>query len=124
LAILNTGNPIQRDWHNSWNLGLGANYKFNDVWQARGGYFYYPRVIPTATWDPGNPESSRNGFTVGGSFIRPSFSFDFAYNLILFNDRTINNGVGASSASTVNGEYETVAHLVSLNMNYKFGRKG
>jgi len=121
-SVLSIGNPTDRDWHNTWNLGLGANYQFNETWQARGGYFYYPAAIPERTWDPGNPESSRNGFTLGGSFNRPSFTIDLAYNLILFNDRTISNSVGATSASTVNGKYETTAQILSANVTYKFGR--
>ncbi|MCG3204292.1 MAG: putative outer membrane protein [Elusimicrobia bacterium] len=120
-SVLRLTNPTDRDWHNTWNLGLGTNYQFNDTWQARGGYFYYPRAIPERTWDPGNPESSRNGFTLGGSFTRPSIIFDLAYNLILFDDRTISNTVGSTSGTTVNGKYETTAHIVSANLTYRFG---
>ncbi|MDP2599579.1 MAG: outer membrane protein transport protein, partial [Deltaproteobacteria bacterium] len=52
-AVLSLSNPTDRDWHNTWNLGLGTNYEFNETWEARGGYFYYPRAIPERTWDPG-----------------------------------------------------------------------
>src|SRR4029077_5878329 len=120
LALLNTGNPINRDWRNTRNIGLGANYKFNDTWQARGGYSYYPKVIPTATWDPSIPEADQNAFTIGGTFTHSAFDLDFAYNYVSLVKRTINNSVGASSASTVNGIYKTNAQLVGVNLTYHF----
>ncbi len=122
-TLLSLSNPTNRDWRNTWNLGIGTNYQFNETWQARGGYFYYPRAIPEYTWESGNPESSRNGFTLGGSFSHANFIIDLAYNLILFNDRTISSQVGqASTGSTVNGRYETSAQIVSANFTYKFGK--
>jgi long-chain fatty acid transport protein len=122
LGVLNTDNPIPRDWRNTWNVGLGVNYVFNDTWQTRGGYFHYPKVIPTETWEPSIPESSHNGYTVGGTFSRRSFSVDLAYNFIQLNKRTIHNDVGANSLATDDGNYKTTAHIFSANMNYKFGK--
>jgi long-chain fatty acid transport protein len=121
LGILNTGNPIKRDWHSTWNFGFGTNYKFNDIWQARGGYYFYPEAVPEHTWDPSVPDSATNGFTFGGSFSVASLTIDLAYNFIYFQKRTIHNNVGADSASTVNGEYKTKVHVVSMNLTYRFG---
>jgi long-chain fatty acid transport protein len=118
VAVLNTGNPIQRQWQDSWNVGLGTNYTFNDTWQARGGYFYYDRVVPEKTWQPDLAESDRHGFTVGGTFARSNWSVDAAYNLILLNKRSITNDVGSGS---INGTYETSAHIYAVNLNYRFG---
>ncbi len=120
LAVLNTGNPVPRQWHSSWNFGAGANYKFNDMWQARGGYFYFPEAIPEHTWDPGIPESARSGFTFGGGWTYSSVTLDLTYLLNTFQKRTIHNSVGATSGASVNGEYKTVVHIFSVNITYKF----
>ncbi len=123
MAVLNIGNPVPRQWHSSWNFGAGANYKFNDMWQARGGYFYYPESVPENTWDPAIPESARNAFTIGGGWTHSFITLDLAYNIILFQKRTIHNSIGAASATTVNGEYSTSVHIVSANITYHFGNK-
>ncbi len=121
LAVLNLGNPLPRQWHSSWNFGAGANYKFNDTWQARGGYFYFPESVPENTWDPSVPESARSGFTFGGGWTHSSITLDLTYCLIPFQKRTVHNAVGATSAATVNGEYSTTIHILSANVTYRFG---
>jgi long-chain fatty acid transport protein len=120
-SILNSGNPINRDWHTTWNLGVGANYTFNDTWQGRAGFFHYPKVIPNSAWEPGLPESSHDGYTVGATFHRPRYDWDAAYNYIEFDDRRVNNAVGADSLSSVNGTYQTHAHIFSLQATWRWG---
>jgi len=120
LAVLNIGNPTKRDWHNTWNLGIGTNYKFNETWQARIGYFYFPNVIPEDNWEPRIPEGTRNGFAFGGSFSQSSFSLDFVYNFAHFAKRTVHNNVGADSLSSIDGEYSSTAHVISTNLTYYF----
>ncbi len=119
-AVLNSGNPVDKDWHNTWSLGLGSSYDVNERWQLRGGYFYYPRVIPDSTWDPTNPESSRNGFMGGAGFRKERFALDFAYALVLFTDRKINNNVGAASGTSADGEYKTTVHAFALSATWGF----
>lgn len=117
-AILTTGNPTPRDWQTTWNLGTGVDYKASDQLHLRTGYFYYPHVVPEATWDPSTPDASRHGFTLGGSVITGPIQTDLAYNYILFNERTINNTVGASAGATVNGSYKSRPQILSVNLTY------
>jgi long-chain fatty acid transport protein len=123
LSVLNTGNPVKKQWHSSWNFGAGANYQFNDTWQARAGYFHFTESVPEQTWDPSVPESPRNGFTFGGGWTRSAVTVDLTYCFLPFEKRVIHNSVGATSASTANGTYETTIHIVSVNLTYKFGGK-
>jgi len=121
LAVLNSGNPVPRQWHSSWNFGAGANYKFNDTWQARGGYFYFSESVPEKTWDPSIPESPRSGFSFGGGWTFSSVTLDLTYLFLPFQKRTIHNTVGVASEATVNGEYSTTFHILSANITYRFG---
>jgi len=119
-GILNQGNPVPRDWDATWNVGLGAQYTLNERWAPRAGYFYYPEAIPEATWDPSTPESERHGITLGLGFNQGPVTVDFAYNYILFIDRSISNQVGATSLATVNGEYSSTGHILSMNLAYRW----
>lgn len=119
-GVLNQGNPVPRDWDATWNVGVGAQYKLNDRWEPRAGYFYYPEAIPEATWDPSTPESERHGFAVGLGYKPGPVTIDLAYNYIWFKDRSITNDVGASSLSNVNGEYASSPHILSMNLTYRW----
>lgn len=120
-ALLNNGNPTPRSWKDSNNIGLGTNYKFNNVWEVRGGYWFFERVSPNRTFDPAIPENTRNTITLGGSANLSSVTVDLAYNAIFFRDRDVDNTVGSTSGSSVNGTYESFGQLVALNLTYKFG---
>lgn len=50
-------------------------------------------------------------------------TLDFVYNLVLFHDRKIYNTVGNVVGTNVNQEYATNAHVLSLNLTYKFNSK-
>ncbi len=119
-GVLNQGNPVPRDWDATWNVGVGAQYKLNEQWEPRAGYFYYPEAIPESTWEPSTPESERHGFAVGLGYITGPVTVDFAYNYIWFKDRSISNQVGASSLATVNGEYASSPHILSMNLTYRW----
>ncbi len=112
---------INRDWHNTWNIGMGGNYKFNDHWEARCGYYHHDAVIPSATWDPSIPDSSKNGYTLGGSFNLPSFSIDLVYNYLVFHERNITNSNNATLSGTANGKYKTKANIFGITFNHRFG---
>jgi long-chain fatty acid transport protein len=119
--ILNAGNPTPMDWKDTWNLGLGANYKFNDAWQARGGYTFFPPVVPEATWSPSALDSAKHGFSLGGSYAAgKSFSIDLGYAYILHPKRAVHNDVGATSFATVNGEYESSGQMITTGITYRF----
>ena len=122
LSILNAYDK-KRDYHSVWNFGFGTNYKFNETWQARGGFYYFPSVVPEHTWDPSIPDSARTAFTFGGSYTYSFLTVDLAYNLAIFHDRTIHNDVGALAKGDVDGQYSTTAHIISLNLTYKFNTK-
>jgi long-chain fatty acid transport protein len=122
LAILNNGNPESRDWHSSLNFGFGANYKFNEAWQMRSGYYYFPSVAPEHTWEPSIPDSPRHGFTLGAGHAWGRWNLDITYNAVYFENRTIHNSAGDNVLGPIDGSYRTFAHILSLNLSYKFGQ--
>ena len=45
---------------------------------------------------------------------------DFAYGVIFYEDRRVNNSVGDSVQGTIDGRYESIVHIVAVNFNYRF----
>lgn len=118
--VLNIDNPINRSWKDTWNIGLGVSYKLDERLEPRLGYFHYQQAIPTATWHPSTPESKRDGFTVGLGYLAGPVLVDLAYNLLIVRDRYIDNNVGASSLSTVDGKYSSVGQVFGVNLTYSW----
>lgn len=118
LAVLNTGNPIPRNWKDSWNLSLGADAKLNETWNARGGYLYFASVMPENTWNPFIPENARHAVTLGATArLSDLWRMDMAYAHFFFVKRTTHNNVALGSA---NGTYHTTAPVVSVNITRRF----
>jgi len=122
-GVLAQSSPIPRDWQTNWNFGLGTNYKFNDTWEARGGFLHQNRVIPDTTWNPSIPDTEKYAYTLGGSFNRPSFSIDLGYSYFIFKERTVPNGqldnqFGGTGDHTT---YNLIANVITLAYTQRFG---
>ncbi len=124
LGVLGSNNPIPRLYKDKWSVGAGANYRWNDRWQSRAGYYFYPAVVGESTWDPSIPDSDTHGVNIGGSWVGHPVAFDFSYSYLRYQPRSINNNVGASAGTTINGKYKTSASIFSFNINYKFAGAG
>jgi len=127
LSVLNTGNPTKFDNRDVWSIATGVNYKVNDRWQARTGFWYEPHAMPETNFHPGFLDLSRYGVSTGlGYAITKALVFDLAYNAVFFKSRSISNGVGATTtgntAYNINGTYANFANLVSFNITYKFAQ--
>lgn len=109
----------RHEFKDAWSVGTGVNYVWNDTWQTRMGYTYYPNMSPEANWDPSVPDSSSNGLHIGGTWARKSFSLDLSYSYLNFKKARINNTVGNSVGVTVNGTYDVAVQIISMNLNYR-----
>ncbi|MBD3264181.1 MAG: hypothetical protein GF375_03655 [Candidatus Omnitrophica bacterium] len=121
LSVLNNGNPAPRDWEDVFSFALGGEYKLNDKWSLRGGYFYHNSPIPEENFDTSLPDSDSHSVTVGvGHRLNDHTKIDLAYAAMFFEERDINNNVGSSSGATIDGEYETFTNIYMVTVNYKF----
>jgi len=135
LALLNTGNPAAFDPRDAWSFATGMNYKANDKWQLRTGFWYEPWAIPEANFSPAFNDLSRYGASFGTGFqITESLTLDAAYTAVFFHNRHIHNSVGNSMSGVppvlvgfgyndpdISGKYENFANLIALNLTYRFG---
>ncbi|MDD5464925.1 MAG: OmpP1/FadL family transporter [Candidatus Omnitrophica bacterium] len=120
LAVLNAGNPVQRDWRAVLSWAFGTEYKVNDNWKLRAGYFFHKTPIPEGTFDTALPDSTSNSLTLGTGYqINKNLSLDFAYAAMFYNQRKINNAVGSSSGANINGKYDTFINVYLLTLTFK-----
>lgn len=121
LAILNSGNPIARDWESVFSIGAGAEYAINERLRLRGGYFYHQTPVPEATFDTSLPDSDSHSATAGfGYNINDNATIDMSYAAMFFKERSIDNAVGASSGASIDGEYKNFTNIVMMTFGYNF----
>ena len=118
----------------AWSMASGANYKANDRWQFRGGFWYEPSIIPEADFSPAFMDQSRYGLASGvGYAITENLTLDLSYNAIFTHNRTINNSVGTTSSGIpatgipgvapspdISGSYTDFANIFAFNFTYRF----
>lgn len=116
-----TGKPLQtdskssKDWDDSFLLRFGAEYRF-DKFAIRAGFVFDKTPQPDKSVEPMLPDADRNEFIVGfGYKVTNSLTFDLAYQLILFKDRTV-----TSPTNVFPGTYTSTANLIGVNFSYNF----
>jgi long-chain fatty acid transport protein len=107
---------IPRLYQDTYILRVGTEYKVDDILSLRAGVYYDHNPIQDAYVDPTLPDADRIGICVGAGYnFTNTLRVDLAYELLLFQDRTITN-----SAFGFNGTYSNMAHLIGLNLSYNF----
>ncbi len=135
--------PFPQNWRNSYVVMIGTEHRWLQMerlphWEAalRGGYIRSQSPIPDATFNPAVLDSDFHGITVGlgllckdgASFVgiipcggmgkegRGAIGLDLAYQAQIYESRTISGNINP----TVNGSYQTLLHIGSLNVRLNF----
>jgi long-chain fatty acid transport protein len=120
LYVLNSGNPASKDWHSTFSYALGTEYKVNDIWKLRAGYYFHKSPIPQANFDTTLPDATSNSITVGtGINLNKNTTLDFAYSAMFYAKRKVDNDIGASSGASIDGEYHTFTNIYMLTLTFK-----
>lgn len=115
-----------KNWHDSWTLRAGGQYRLNRYLELRAGFSWAESPIPRTTLDPMLPSGNRNTYCVGAGIHLPPFKIDVAYNYIDDANRRWNNSSGDVKAGTttvtrVTGIFENVsAHFAAVNITFAF----
>ncbi len=108
---------IPRNWKDVVAIRVGGEYRISEQFALRAGYTYDETPVPAETVDPLLPDATRDIFAVGVGYTVGFFTTDIAYNLFLMRDRELDNVISGVSQQ---GSYETVAHLVGLNLTFRY----
>jgi len=120
-AVLNTGNPINRDWNDVWSGSFGLEYSWNDDLRFRGGYYYHTTPLSEANTDSSLPDSNSHGITAGfGYDLTKNFTVDMAYSYLFYENFTLDNAVGNAFGANLDGKYEQIMHMGLVTLSYDF----
>lgn len=112
------------NFKNSWKLGIGANYRYNNDMVFRGGLAFDQSPVLTAFRTPRLPDADRTWLTAGLQYTaNPKLKLDFGAAYIFVKKATISaNGNPASTAANalLNGHYNSNTVIVSAQANYSF----
>ncbi|MDX9722973.1 MAG: outer membrane protein transport protein [Myxococcota bacterium] len=116
--------PIEKNWNDSWQASLGAEYKIADVLPLRLGYGYVSQAVPEETYDPSLPDGGRQLLTAGIGYEHDWFDVDLGYMLAIWSGEK-KNDVGGEDDNLnpngkANGAYDTVTHLIALSLSASF----
>jgi len=118
--ILDAGNPTARNWHQSMSYAFGSEYKLDDKWKLRAGYFYHQTPIPQGTFDTALPDSTSNSATIGAGYnFTKNITLDLAYGAMFYRKRDIDNSVGSAGGADIKGEYSQFTNLYAATITFK-----
>lgn len=108
------------DWEDTWVFALGGEYYLKEDLALRAGYFFMENAIPESTFDPSVPDSDMHAVSVGLGYTIDKLTIDIAYTLGLYEERDIDNNVGAAVGTTVDGKYDSLIHIIGVGVGYRF----
>jgi long-chain fatty acid transport protein len=114
-----------QNWKNSHCYRTGFEYLASDALTLRLGGFYDETPQPLETMDPNLPDANRFAFTGGIGYKIGKLTLDVAYHFEHFMTRTSEHGYFLTGGIPVDpnpaaGTYKTQAHLIGINLGYKF----
>lgn len=127
----NTGAPLQKlpyNFKDTWRVGLGANYQYNDAWKFRFGLAYDQTPVKSAVDRTMTlPDSDRTWLSCGAKYsLSDKGSVDFSYTHIFFADaktaRAVTTGYPGpiTLRQTINGDFKTSVDILSVQYNRNF----
>lgn len=113
------------DFKDSWRIGFGGQYHYNDALKLRFGVAYDKTPIPDADSRTVRlPDSDRWWLSFGGRyFFSPKTSLDVGYTHIFLPKENIDRRtfVGTNpTAQIVRGEFEASINILSFQLNHTF----
>ncbi|MBK8946501.1 MAG: outer membrane protein transport protein [Ignavibacteriae bacterium] len=115
-----------RLYDNGFIARIGAEYNYSKSLAVRGGFLYDRNPVSDERLDPTLPDSDRLGFNFGGTLnLNENIALEAAYMFLRFDEREITNSAEnysgiENSISPMNGMYNSIAHLFSVTLAYKF----
>ena len=123
-TVIDTGTTsniiINRNWKDTWRLGLGAMYRLNPKWGLQAGMTYSTSPVSDSDRTPDLPIDRQIHLTAGAAYQwSDSLKIGFGYEYLHLGDANIN--FTAPSGAVLSGDYDTnEVHVVRVLAIYKY----
>lgn len=111
---LDTERP--QNYKDAMSVRSGAEYRPNDVYALRLGYYYDPSPQPDGSVSPLLPDSDRHGITIGFGYTSGPWTVDLFDLVLIFLERDTHG----KNYDGYNGTYSSWANLLGANVGYRF----
>jgi long-chain fatty acid transport protein len=110
-----------KNWKDVVALHVGGEYRVTDPLALRLGFRYDPTPVPAETMGPELPDADKLYYSAGAGYKLRNWTFDIAYMYVDKKDRTVSN-LRTEGLNPVgfNGTWTGDAHLVALDVGYRF----
>jgi long-chain fatty acid transport protein len=107
----------------TWRFAAGANYTLSEQWKIRGGIAWDETVVTDNAYrEPRLPDSDRLWLGAGARYKpRDALWFDFALNVVLPRDASVNRNNGSTAAfGLLNGKYSSTVVVLYAQASVAF----
>src|SRR5262249_28341297 len=110
------------NFHDTWRVALGANYKLSDTWKLKAGTAFDQGAASDATTRLVSlPDNDRVWLSFGAQWSpRKDFDLDAGYAYVNVRDADINNDQRSFNRGLVSGTYSSHISILSAQATYKF----
>ncbi len=110
-----------KNWDDVVAIYVGGEYRVTEPWALRLGFRWDPTPVPAETMGPELPDSDKLYYCAGAGYKYRNWTFDLAYMYVDKKDRTVNNlRLEDGLPVGFNGTWTGDAHLVALDIGYRF----
>ncbi|MEO8410415.1 MAG: outer membrane protein transport protein [Propionivibrio sp.] len=113
---------LDTDFRDTWRVGLGATYKYNDAWKLKYGIAYDQTPVKgAATRLTSMPDNDRIWFSLGAQWTPSKASaLDLGLTYIAIRDSKIDNNQVATGRGRVTGDYTADIWIVGAQYSMSF----
>ncbi len=109
----------KKNWKDVCAIRIGGEYKVTDPLALRLGFAYDPTPVPNETMSPELPDATRLNYMAGVGYKIGNWTVDGSYFYVDKKDRTVDN-LNAAAGTGFNGTWKGDAHVVALDLGYRF----
>lgn len=108
------------DWGDTWIFALGGEYLLTEKLALRAGYCFVENAVPEKAFTPAVPDSDMHAITLGLGYTLDRVTIDLAYGIGFYEERDIDNNIGANVGTTVSGKYDSLIHIIGVSVGFRF----